>query len=176
MLINRKFLAKYSPYPVNYDLTEVMQYVDISEVLWIIPLIGYAQYNELCDQVKNNNLTPENSTLLTEVIYPLLGFCIAYESLPLTWSKITEVGIVKNHSDTSEPLTLKDMTWIQEHLKRQIQARGDYAIQWIGDRIEYFPLIAQCKTCKCCTNDEDLYKPKTFQQLYSTYRKNTNLK
>lgn len=176
MLLNKSILKKYSPYPVNYDLTEVMNYVDISEKIWIIPLIGNAQYEELQQQVKDNVLTPENSTLLVEAIYPLLGFCVAYESLPLNWAKISEVGVVKSSSDNSEPLDLKDMTWVSEHLKRQIEARGNYALQWIKDRIEYFPLIAECTSCKCSCQPKELYKPKSFQQLYSTNRKRTDLK
>lgn len=176
MLLNKSILKKYSLYPLNYDLTEVMQYVDISEKLWIIPLIGSAQYEELQQQVKDNVLTPENSTLLVEAIYPLLGFCVAYEALPMTWASVTEIGVVKGFSDNSTSLDLKDMTWITEHLKRQIEARGNYALEWIKNRIEYFPLIAKCTSCKCSCQPKELYKPKSFQQIYSTRRKCTDLK
>lgn len=176
MLLNRKILSEYSPYPSQYDLTEVMQYVDVAEKLWILPLIGSAMYDELCEEVKDNNLTPENATLLVEAIYPLLGFAVAYEALPLTWASVTEIGVVKGHSDNSDSLTLKDITYVSEHLKRQLQARGDYALEWIKDRIEYYPLIAECTSCKCSCQPKDLYKPQSFQQLYSTRRKNTNLR
>ena len=176
MLLNSKILSEYSPYPTQYDLTEVMQYVDLSEKIHIIPLIGNAMYDELCDEVKNNNLTPENATLLVEAIYPLLGFAVAYEALPLTWASISEIGVVKGHSDNSDSLTLKDITYVSEHLKRQLQARGDYALEWIKDRIEYYPLIAECTSCKCSCQPKNLYKPQSFQQLYSTIRKNTDIK
>jgi hypothetical protein len=176
MLLNRKILSEYSPYPTQYDLTEVMQYVDLSEKIHIIPLIGNAMYDELCEEVKNNNLTPENATLLVEALYPLLGFAVAYEALPLTWASVTEIGVVKGHSDNSDSLSLKDMTYVSEHLKRQLQARGDYALEWIKDRIEYYPLIAQCTSCKCSCQPKDLYKPKSFQQLYSPRRRNTDIR
>lgn len=176
MLLNRKILSEYSPYPSQYDLTEVMQYVDLSEKIHIIPLIGNAMYDELCDEVKNNNLTPENATLLVEALYPLLGFAVAYEALPLTWASISEIGVVKGHSDNSDSLTLKDITYVSEHLKRQLQARGDYALDWIKDRIEYYPLIAQCTSCKCSCQPKELYKPQSFQQLYSPRRRCTDLK
>ena len=176
MLLNRKILSEYSPYPTQYDLTEVMQYVDLSEKIHIIPLIGNAMYDELCEEVKNNNLTPENATLLVEALYPLLGFAVAYEALPLTWASVTEIGVVKGHSDNSDSLSLKDMTYVSEHLKRQLQARGDYALEWIKDRIEYYPLIAQCTSCKCSCQPKSLYKPQSFQQLYSPRRRNTDLK
>lgn len=176
MLLNRKILSEYSPYPSQYDLTEVMQYVDLSEKIHIIPLIGNAMYDELCEEVKNNNITPENATLLVEAIYPLLGFAVAYEALPLTWASISEIGVVKGHSDNSDSLTLKDITYVSEHLKRQLQARGDYALEWIKDRIEYYPLIAECTSCKCSCQPKNLYKPQSFQQLYSPRRRPTDLK
>ena len=176
MLINKELLKRYSPFPRNYDLTEVMQYVDVAEKIWIIKTIGYAQYEELQDQVNNNNLTPENSTLLVEAIYPYLGFAVAYEALPMTWASVSEVGLVKGHSDNSDSLTLKDITYVSDHLRRQVEVRKDFAIQWIKDHIEYYPLIAQCSSCDCsCCNEAKLNAPNKLQQLYSTRRKCTKL-
>ena len=177
MLINKALLKKYSPYPLNYDLTEVMQYVDITEKIWIVKLIGYSQYDELLQQVADNNLTPENSTLLVEAIYPLLGFAVAYEALPLTWASVTEIGVVKGHSDNSDSLDLKDMTYVSDHLRRQIEVRKDYAIDWINDHIEYYPLVEKCVSCECsCHRQPKLNKPNGWYQLYSTPRKPTRLR
>lgn len=177
MLLNKSLLKKYSPYPLNYDLTEVMQYVDVAEKIWIIKTIGYSQYEELQEQVKENNLTPENATLLVEAIYPYLGFAVAYESLPTTWAHFSEVGITKGKSDNSDSLSLKDMTYISDHLRRQVEVRKDFAIQWINDHIEYFPLIAQCTSCDCCCNNNaKLLQPNPWKQIYSTRRKCTDLK
>lgn len=176
MLLNKSLLKKYSPYPLNYDLTEVMQYVDVAEKIWIIKTIGYSQYEELQEQVKENNLTPENATLLVEAIYPYLGFAVAYESLPTTWAHFSEVGITKGKSDNSDSLSLKDMTYISDHLRRQVEVRKDFAIQWINDHIEYFPLIAQCTSCDCCCNNPKLNQPNPWYQIYSTRRKCTDLK
>lgn len=178
MLLNKEILKKYSLYPRNYDLTEVMQYVDIAEKIWILPTIGYDWYEELCEQVKENTLTPENSTALVEAIYPYLGFAVAYEALPSTLFNISEVGVTKGKSDNSESISLKDVTYLENHIKRQLQVRGDYCKKWICEHQEYYPLADYCSCgCSCC-NDRNgkLNKPKSFQQLYSTKRKNTNLK
>ena len=179
MLLNKSLLKKYSPFPLNYDLTEVMQYVDVTEKIWIIKTIGHSQYNELQQQVKDNNLTPENATLLVEAIYPYLGFAVAYESLPTTWAHFSEVGITKGKSDNSESLTIKDLTLVQQHLRNQVEARKDFAIQWIKDHIEYYPLIAQCISCECsCCNQNEghLNHPNPNKELYTTRRKCTELK
>ena len=177
MLLNKKLLSQYSPYPSQYDLTKVMQYVDIAEKIWIVKLIGYEMYEELCEQVKNNDLTPENATLLIEAIYPLLGFAVAYEALPLTWASVTEIGVVKGHSENSDSLSLKDMTYVSDHLRRQIEVRKDYAIQWIKTHIEYYPLICQCASCDCCCGgNPKLNKPNPMFTIYTSYRKCTELR
>ena len=176
MLINKELMKRFGIWPRNYDLTEVMNYVDLSEKIWIIPTIGYSQYEELQQQVKNNDLTPENSTLLVEAIYPYLTMAVAYESCPILWGHLSEIGWTKGHSDNSESLTLKDMTYIQDHLRRQLEARKDFAIEWINDRIEYYPLIAQCSSCDCCCRQSKLNPPNGWYQIYSTRRKCTNLR
>ena len=178
MLLNKSLLKKFSPYPLNYDLTEVMEYVDVTEKIWIIPTIGYSQYQELQEQVSENRLTPENSTLLVEAIYPYLGFAVAYEALPSTVYHISEVSVTKGKSEQSEPLSLKELSYFQDHLLRQVQVRKDFAIHWINDHIEYYPLIAQCKSCdcSCCSQPSQLNPTNRYQQLYTTRRKCTDLR
>lgn len=178
MLINKELLKKFGIFPANYDLTEVMNYVDIAEKIWITKTIGYAQYDELQEQVKNNNLTPENSTLLVEAIYPYLAFAVAYECSPMIWAHVSEAGITKGQSDNSISLDLKEMTLVQSHLRRQVEARKDFAIDWIADHIEYYPLIAEC-TCECstcCCERAKLNQPNPYQQLYKPRRRNTDLR
>lgn len=178
MIINRELMKKFGIWPRNYDLTEVMNYVDIAEKIWIVKTIGYAQYEELQEQVNKNNLTPENATLLVEAIYPYLTMAVAYESCPILWGHLSEIGWTKGHSDNSDALDLKEMTYIQQHIRNQVEARKDFAIQWINDHIEYYPLIAQCKGCECscCQSNAKLNAPNKNQQLYTTRRKCTNLK
>jgi len=178
MIINKELLKKFGIFPKNYDLTEVMNYVDIAEKIWIIKTIGYAQYDELQQQVKDNDLTPENATLLVEAIYPYLTMAVAYESCPILWAHLSEIGWTKGHSDNAESLSLKELTLVQDHIRRQLEARKDFAIQWIKDHIEYYPLIAQCISCECscCQDNAKLNKPNPNYEIYGTPRQCTDLK
>lgn len=177
MLINKEYLKRFGIWPRNYDLTEVMNYVDIAEQIWVIPTIGYDWYEELQEQVATNTLTPENSTALVKAIYPFLTMAVAYESCPILWGHLSEIGFTKGHSDNSDSLSLKEMTYISDHIKRQLQARGDYCKKWICEHYTYYPLADVCAcNCDCCSNTGTLNKPRSFQQLYSTYRKDTNLR
>ena len=46
MIINEKYLKQYSPIPLNYNLTEVKNYIPVAEKIWVKPLIG----NELFER------------------------------------------------------------------------------------------------------------------------------
>lgn len=177
MLINKELLKRYSPFPRNYDLTEVMNYVDLAEKMYILPLIGNDFYEELLEQVEENNLTPENSTALVEALYPLLGFAVTYESLPLVWLNISEIGITKGKSDNSDSATLKDLTLAQQHLKNQVQVRIDYAKHWLCEHQDYYNKLDICQCgCSNCMNGKDALKNTSRDtQLYSTRRKCTKL-
>lgn len=174
-LINQKWLKEFSPYPINYNTKEIENYIKLSEIQYILPIIGNEFYEELLEQVKNNTLTQENSTALVEAIWPCLGFAVAFESLPLNWASISEVGVVKSHSDTSEPLTLKDLTLVQQHLKNQLNIRIDYAKHWLCEHQNYYEKLDLCG-CGCENCGKNALANKTaFQQLYTTKRKCTNL-
>lgn len=169
MLINKKLLAQYSPYPINYDFSEVNNYINLSEIIWILPIIGQEFYDELEEQVKNNNLSDENGTLLAQALYPYLGFAVALESLPMAWSHFSAVGITKGKSDNSDSVSLKDMTYIESHLRKQVEARKDFFIQFLNDHYtsypKYNPSNCGCES-SCCSKKGKLNEPQPYFQIY----------
>ena len=109
MIINEKYLKQFSPIPLNYNMAEVKNYIPVAEKIWVIPLIGSDLFDEIDEQVKNNNLSEENSTLLTEGgLWQYLAFATVYECIPMIWSHISEVGVTKGKSDNSDSLDLKE--------------------------------------------------------------------
>jgi hypothetical protein len=176
-LINEKWLKEFSPIPLNYNLKELHNYIKLAETIWVEPLIGSEFYDELLDQVANNNLTDVNSTALVEAIYPYLGFAVAYEALPIMWAHISEVGITKGKSDNSDSLDLKDITYMSQHLRAQVEARKDYCKKWLCQRFEYFQDLDVCGCgCDCCNNTASLKSPNPNYMVYKPIKKNTNLR
>ena len=178
MIINQAYLKKYSPIPLNYNLAEVMNYVGVAEKIWVKPLIGDELFDTIEEQVKNNTITPENATLLTEGgLWQYLSFATVLEALPMIWSHISEVGITKGKSDNSDSLDLKDMTYVSQHLRNQVEVLKDQLKKWLCEHNETFPTIDCCACeCSCCKDHAMLNKPNPNYELYSTLRKNTNLK
>lgn len=176
-LINEKWLKEFSPVPLNYQMKELHNYIKLAESIWLQPILGNDFYEELLVQVAENNLTDVNSTALVEAIYPYLAFAVAYEALPIMWAHITEVGITKGKSDNSDSLTLRDMTYMQQHLRNQVEARKDYCKKWLCERIDLFPTIdCCCCGCSCCHKEGKLNEPNPNKEVFTTKRKCTKIR
>lgn len=178
MIINEKYFKEYSPIPINYNLKELKNYISVAEEIWIKPLIGVDLFDEIQLQIDENSLTPENQALLTEgKLWQYLCFATCYEGLVFIWANISEVGITKGKSDNSDSLTLKDITYVQQHLRQQVEFLKDSVKKYICEHSDYFPLADYCACgCSCCGEKAKLNKPNPMLELYTTRRKNTNLK
>lgn len=178
MIINEKYFKQYSPIPVNYNMAEIKNYIPVAEKIWVKPLIGYDLFDEIEEQVKNNTVSVENATLLTDGgLWQYLCYATCYEGLAFIWAHCSEVGITLAESDNSKSITLKDLTYINEHLRRQTEFLKDSVKRFICEHYEYYPKADVCAcNCSCCNNKASLTKPNPNYELFSTLRKNTNLK
>jgi hypothetical protein len=178
MIINEKYFKQYSPIPVNYNMTEIKNYIGVAEKIWVKPLIGYGLFDEIEQQIMENTVSEENATLLTEGgLWQYLAFATVYEALPMIWSHISEVGVTKGKSDNSDSLDLKDMTYVSQHLRNQVEVLKDQLKKWICEHYTYYPLADVCACeCSCCGNNAKLNYPNPNQQLYKPYKRCTDIK
>ena len=96
----------------------------------------------------------------------------------MVWSHISEVGVTKGKSDNSDSLDLKDMTYVSQHLRNQVEVLKDQLKKYICEHNESFPLadVCACGCNSCYQANPQLNKPNPNQEIYTTKRKNTNLK
>lgn len=140
MIINEKYLKEYSPIPLNYDLSEIRNYIGVAEKIWVVPVLGQDLYDEIQSQVDENKLSDENSTLLTEGgLWQYLAFATCLEGLAFIWANFSEVGITLGKSDNSESVNLKDITYIEQNLRRQVEVLKDSLIKWLNSHLDSFP-------------------------------------
>ena len=179
MIINKKFFAEYSPIGKNYDYSEIMLYVPVATEIWIRPLIGSDLLDEIEKQVQENNVSETNAALLTEgKLWQYLCYATCYEGLPFLWTNISEVGITLGHSDNSDSITLKDLTYIQQHLRNQVEVLKDSVKRYICEHYLYYPLadVCACNCSCCCQTNPKLNAPNPQYQVYKPYKRNTNLR
>lgn len=179
MIINEKYFKQYSPIPLNYNMAELKNYIEVAAEIWVRPLIGYSLYDEIEQQVMDNEVSDKNAALLTEgKLWQYLAFATCLEGLPLIWADFSQVGITLGKSDNSDSITLKDLTYIEQHLRRQTEFLKDSVKKYICEHSDYFPLADYCSCgCSCCSqNVGKLNNPNKYKQVYGTLRRCTNLK
>ena len=154
-LINAEYLKQYSLFPKNYDLTDIQNFIPVAEQIHILPILGISLYEELLDQVTTNTLTDKNSTLLLEV-YRVEGIAVLYESLPFVWAHVSQVGITKGKSDNSDSLENKDLSYINTHVKAQLDYAKKYLIDWLDEYAINFPLYKKEEDCCNTINESHL--------------------
>lgn len=179
MIINEKYLKQYSPIPLNYNIAEVKNYIGVAEKIWVKPVIGYELFDEIEEQVMKNEVSEENATLFTEGgLWQYLSFATVLEALPILWGHISEVGITKGKSENSDSLSLKDMTYISQHIRNQVEVLKDQLKKWLCEHNESFPSMDCCSCgCSCCNESHGkLNAPNPLKQIWSTKRINTDLK
>lgn len=173
MLINDKYLKEYSPIPLNFDITELRNYIRVAEKIWLLPIIGEEMYEELDEQVGKNEISEENATLFVDGgLYQYLAFATVLEGLPILWANFSAVGITLGKSDNSDSITLKDLTLIQNHIRNQVEVLKDLLIKWLESHWESFPKYhsTHCGCSSCCAKRGRLNEPNPRVQLYRTYK------
>lgn len=179
MIINNKYLAEYSPLPQNYDFNEVKNYIPIAETIWVKPILGDELYDEIEEQVENNQISDENATLLTTGgLWRYLAFATTLEALPFIWSHVSQVGITLGKSDNSDSISLKDMTLIQQHLRNQVEALKDQLVKWLDEHYQSFPLYVPVNCgCGCaCDGKGKLNDPNKLKLVYTPPRRCTSIR
>lgn len=146
ILIDFEYFSAYSPVPTNYNWDDIRPFVNIAEEVWLVDILGRKLYNELLEQVQENNLSGENSTLLLK-IYPYLSMAIVYESIPFLAYNINEKGITKGKSENSEPVTNTEIINIQNHLRTQLEVLKKMLKSFLNEHSECYPLYDADDTC-----------------------------
>ena len=179
MIINEKYFKQYGPIPLNYNMAEIRNYIPVAERIWVKPLIGHQLFDQIEQEVKDNKVSPEIATLLTDGgLWQYLAFATVYEALPMVWSHISEVGVTKGKSDNSDSLDLKDMTYVSQHLRNQVEVLKDQLKKWLCEHNTHFPTMDCCACgCSCCNDNKGhLNKPNPNFELFGTPKKCTDLK
>lgn len=155
-LMNKEYLKEYSLLPINFNTDEIWNFIPLAEQLHIVPIIGQEMYNELLDQVENNEVTPENASLLLQ-IYPFEGLAIMEVSMPYIAFHITEVGITKGSSENSDSVTTNDINYLTNYVRSQMVPYKERLIEFISQNSELYPNIKIEKKCEKQTTNGRVY-------------------
>lgn len=141
VLINEEYLKAYSPLPLNYKMDEIRPFITIAENIWLVDVVGKKLYSKLLEEVDNNNVSPENATLLLK-IYPYLAVAVCYEALPFIAYHFDNKGITKGKSDNSDSITGSELSNIQNHMKAELEVLKGMLVDFLRENTDLYPLYS----------------------------------
>ena len=184
MIITKNKMKEFSLFPTNFDLSEVWQFLDVTEQLFVRPMLGVDMYDEIEEQVKNNQVSPENATLLTDGgLWRYLGCAFALETLPFVYAHFSQVGVTKGKSENSDSADLKDITYLTSHLRSNLEELKRYTLLWLREHQDSFPLwnpdwnACGCEEVRdiCCSDNATFVKPQPMKLVYGLPKKDLSL-
>ena len=205
-LITEDYFKAYSPISDNYNIKDIKPYFHVAEKLWIEPIIGTPLYEELLDEVEKDEVTPENATLLLNIypllafaiVYeslPFVGYHLSQvgitkgkseNSEPVSINDVNYISTqLRNQCETMKMLLKKFLDENAEHyplyyadntVECKCDCDDECGWDWIYhyytdgtyDKYQWQRSVAEHRMRK--------FKPKSYNQLYSTRRYNMNLK
>ena len=184
MIINKTYLKDYSLYPINYDISEVINFLDVTEALFVRPLLGTEMYDEIAEQVADDDLSDENATLLTDGgLWRYLGACFSLQTLPFAYAHVSQVGVTKGKSENSDSVELKDITYLTSHLRATVEELKKFTFTWLSERAGSYPkwdpneAFCGCpKPVSCGCGDATFTEPQPMKLVYALPRKNDELR
>lgn len=147
-LMDEAYLKEYSLLPRNFDITEIWNFLTLTEQLHIQPILGDDLYNELLDQVEENDVTPANASLLL-AIYPFEGVALVEVSAPYLAMHITEVGITKGKSENSESVNTADMNYLINYIRSQMEPLKKKLLNFLKTNKDLYPSWIGEEECSC---------------------------
>lgn len=132
-IISEELLKAYSPITGDTVITEFVPYIQIIQAIYIEPVLGSELLDELMMQVKDNNLSPENSALILKLA-PALAYYTVYQGLPFHWAAIVNKGLTVRESENSKGVAIDDLAQLR---------------RWVRNDAETFLKIAIKYLCKC---------------------------
>lgn len=142
LFIDENYLRANSTVDLNVD-----KYISTSiydaQNKYILLLIGSGLYDEISSQIQSNTVSTLNRTLLDLQIKPTLAKYTQVELLPQLHYKFTNKGIMKQLSDSNQPVDFKEFNSIKDWLLDSAQLAADSLTLYLIQNSSSYPLFTQ---------------------------------
>jgi hypothetical protein len=116
--------------------TTIIQVQDMQ----VHPLLGSGLYNELKDQITNNNVSTDNRTLLQDYVQPvIIWWVMADGTIPLTY-KFMNKSVVKKNSENSQSAELEELITVANNFKNKAEFYTKRLIKFLEANEVTYPL------------------------------------
>jgi len=136
----------------NLDNDKMLQFIDIAQEIHIQNVIGTDLKDRLESGISADDLTANESDLLSDYIMPALAHWTMVEFLPYSNFSISNKGVFKESAENSESATSDDIEFL-------MNKQRDVAMYWNNRLIDYLCYNSDLFPEYTTNIDEDV-KPK----------------
>lgn len=132
-------LKDFTPISKNVDVSQIENFVEIAETLYIIPIIGEALYTDLISKIETGVLTGNTITLVDHIKNASAWYSF-FEASTFIRTKSTNKGIVQGFSDNSQVVDLDDFKNFRQSILDKATFFTNYLIKYLEKNKLLFPL------------------------------------
>ena len=114
LFISRDELVKYTALNGNIDTDNFVQWIKVAQDIHIQSYLGTKLYNKINSDIINNSLSGNYLSLLNVYIKPMLIHWSLVEYLPFAAYTISNKGVYKHNSETSDTVNKEEIDFLVE--------------------------------------------------------------
>lgn len=116
-IVNAELLKQFTSISDNIDCELLNPFLQVSQEMYIAPILGEALYEDIVTKFDNNTFTGTcDQTLYDEYLIPAIGYSALYSAAPFLAYKMQRNGVVKHGTDTLVPVDVDEFTKYSERL------------------------------------------------------------
>jgi hypothetical protein len=165
--VSQDYLKTSTPVLANVDITEVVPFLEETELIQIREIIGKPLYDDLKAKFAAQTLNADEITLVT-YIKKALAFRAVSAALPFLMIKLTAKGPQTLKGEFSDPTDLSQMKYIRAEIDKYSEYHEERLVEYLCKNSSKFPLYNQADNeSGIISTSETRYDSDIFLEDYS---------
>ena len=140
LLISADKIKEFGVIEDNVDVKLINTTISLVQDMSLQQIIGTELYNEICDQVENDNLSVLNETLLVDYIHNYLMAMVIAEGSSTFLYRISNKAVVTSNSENQSPVNLDELNKVEGKWKHRAQFYSDRITKYLCENETLYPL------------------------------------
>lgn len=141
MLLSEATLKENSVLQDNVDMKVVTPTIYHVQNFYILPILGTSLFNEIIDQVRVNNVSALNKTLLDLYITPCMIWYTRAELLIHMTYKMFNKAVGVQNADNMNPASLDELIYIKNEATNNAQEYAQRLTKYLLANEDQYPLF-----------------------------------
>lgn len=140
--VSQDYLKSATPVLANVDISEIVPFLEETELIQIREIIGKPLYDEVKTKFLTQTLSSDEIVLVT-YIKKALAFRAVSDALPFLMIKLTAKGPQTLRGEFSDSADLNSMKYIRSEINKYSEYHEERLVEYLCKNSQKFPLYNQ---------------------------------